>query len=263
MSDVLNLLQLEKFKNHIQIDSEHCLEYFRRQCVSAEEIIFTVHISYECLRQWHKVRSTLSGIGHVEILNALLQERNAVKVKEDCERIEGRLRRACSEIKSKYAGKNGNSYRKLTEKELKIAMRASEILTLSEVESQLKKEKAKNEEVLSQHEALKARCKDLYCQLVEAQTAEEEAIVMLAEANADIEQLRTENAQLHSYIEKLGQELNFANNHGKVSEVGERQQRRKLKELKMNIEKALWFAKTFGLELESVNFSDESGSIIV
>ena len=222
--------------------------------VSAEEIIFTVHISYECLRQWHKVRSTLSGIGHVEILNALLQERNAVKVKEDCERIEGCLRRACSEIKSKYVGKNGNSYRKLTEKELKIAVRASKILTLLEVESQLKKEKAR------QHKALKARCEDLYCQMVEARTAEEEAIVMLAEANAAIEQLRTENAQLHSYIEKLGQELNFANNHGKVSEVGERQQCRKLKELKTNIEKALWFAKTFGLELESVNFSDESRS---
>ena len=49
----------------------------------------------------------------------LLQERNAVKVKEDCKRIEGRLSQACSEIKSKYVGKNGNLYKKLNEKELK------------------------------------------------------------------------------------------------------------------------------------------------
>ena len=36
-----------------------------------------------------------------------------------------------------------------------------------------------------------------------------------------------------------------------------RQQKRKLKELKTNVEKALWFAETFGLSLNSVIFSQE------
>ena len=40
----------------------------------------------------------------------------------------------------------------------------------------------------------------------------------------------------------------------------ERQQRRKLCKLKTNIERALWFAKAFGLELKSVEFEDEAGS---
>ena len=40
----------------------------------------------------------------------------------------------------------------------------------------------------------------------------------------------------------------------------ERQQRRKLRELKTNIERALCFAKAFGLELKSVEFEDEAGS---
>ena len=41
---------------------------------------------------------------------------------------------------------------------------------------------------------------------------------------------------------------------------GKRQQRRKLKELKTNIERALWFAETFGLTLNSVTFSEKDGS---
>lgn len=42
--------------------------------------------------------------------------------------------------------------------------------------------------------------------------------------------------------------------------MGERQQRRKLKELKTKIKQALWFAKNFGLELDTVNLLEENGS---
>ena len=44
-----------------------------------------------------------------------------------------------------------------------------------------------------------------------------------------------------------------------MSTVGERQQRRKITELKTKVEKALWFAKTFGLDLQSAIFKDEHG----
>lgn len=39
-----------------------------------------------------------------------------------------------------------------------------------------------------------------------------------------------------------------------------RQQKRKLKELKTNVEKALWFVETFGLSLNAVIFSGKDGS---
>ena len=39
-----------------------------------------------------------------------------------------------------------------------------------------------------------------------------------------------------------------------------RQQKQKLKELKTNVEKALWFAETFGLSLNSIIFSGKDGS---
>ena len=71
----------------------------------------------------------------------------------------------------------------------------------------------------------------------------------LPEVNAEVESLFTENKKLHSYVKKLGGNADFGNNGKTLSEVGERHQRRKLKELKTIVEKALWFTDTFGLSL--------------
>ena len=51
-------------------------------------------------------------------------------------------------------------------------------------------------------------------------------IAKLANANEDIEQLQTKNAQIHSYTGELDQELNFANDHGKALVVGQHQKQR-------------------------------------
>lgn len=46
-----------------------------------------------------------------------------------------------------------------------------------------------------------------------------------------------------SRVEKVGQDIDFGNNGKTLSEVGEKQQRRKLKDLKQMFQKALWFAE--------------------
>ena len=78
--------------------------------------------------------------------------------------------------------------------------------------------------------------------------------------DAEIQDLKQQNHSLEDYIEGLGQDLEFKNKGGKLSEVCERQQRRKVTELKSSVEKALWFAKTFGLDLQSAIFKDEHGA---
>ena len=94
-----------------------------------------------------------------------------------------------------------------------------------------------------------ARCEELYSKLVESTARKEKATENLTEANTKVESLVTENEELHSYVKKLGGNADFGNNGKTLSEVGERHQRRKLKELKANVEKALWFTETFGLSL--------------
>ena len=56
MSDNLNFFKIEKFKDSVSVSNNQCLKYFCRQCVSSEDIIFTVHIGYDCLRGFHEAR---------------------------------------------------------------------------------------------------------------------------------------------------------------------------------------------------------------
>ena len=50
MSDHLDLIQIEKFKNSVSVSDDQCLKYVRKQCLLSEDIIFTVHIGYDCLQ---------------------------------------------------------------------------------------------------------------------------------------------------------------------------------------------------------------------
>ena len=49
MSDNLNFFKIEKFKDSVSVSNNQCLKYVCRQCVSSEDIIFTVHIGFDCL----------------------------------------------------------------------------------------------------------------------------------------------------------------------------------------------------------------------
>ena len=61
------------------------------------------------------------------------------------------------------------------------------------------------------------------------------------------------------YVEQLGQDLSFQNYNRKITQVSDRQQRRKLSEIKSYTAKAFWFAKTFGLDVQHVHFMDDRG----
>ena len=54
---------------------------------------------------------------------------------------------------------------------------------------------------------------------------------------------------MFQYIEKLEELKELENSGKKFTDVHERQQQRKLCELKTKAERALWFAETFGLKL--------------
>ena len=141
MTGVLELLSSERYKNRIHVDTSHCLEYVRRQSVSNKEIIFTVHLPYDGLREWCGARQKASArqipCSFVDILNAFLFERTGFRVKSNCQRIEERLRKLCSEVNAKFVGKNGTRYRKLCLKESRLYLQLVDLETLSEVENEL------------------------------------------------------------------------------------------------------------------------------
>lgn len=69
-----------------------------------------------------------------------------------------------------------------------------------------------------------------------------------------------ENIELRDYIHRSGYLVDVRNTGKEVTEVGKRQQDRKLKQLKSSVERSLWFAETFGLTLDSATFLDKDGS---
>ena len=132
-----------------------------------------------------------------------------------------------------------------------------DLLMLSEVDAQLSEQKLLNEGLRKEKDVLQERYESLVKDLEGNLKAERMAVTT---AGGEIQDLKIQNQNLQNYIEALGQDLDFPNNGGELSEVGEQQQRRKKTKLKTNVEKALWFAKTFGLELQSVIFKDHHGA---
>jgi hypothetical protein len=62
MSDKLKQYNFEKYKGNVTIDSNHSLEYVKRQCINADEIVFTVHITNHVLKSWQDFKDQGSAL---------------------------------------------------------------------------------------------------------------------------------------------------------------------------------------------------------
>lgn len=72
-------------------------------------------------------------------------------------------------------------------------------------------------------------------------------------------QLKEKNQELIQHIEKLEERLREVGCTGKkLGDLGPRQRSRKLKELKSRSEVALWFVKSYGLELNCLKGVDNN-----
>ena len=162
---------------------------------------------------------------YIKLLNFLLSAKFCVKIREDCNRLEGCSRHACGEVKNKFKGKSGASYRHLVQTELKLTVKANKVVTTAELETETRKANEKSNALLTENVVLKDRCEELYSKWMECKAKKEESTEDLAEANAKIDSLCAENEKFQSYVEKLGQDIDFGNNGKTLREVGERQQR--------------------------------------
>ena len=138
-------------------------------------------------------------------------------------------------------------------------VRQGELLSITEVERDLKNLKIENEALKKENVSLLTRCESLYTELQKAVAQEKETQESLQTVSLDLENLRKENSHLHQYLDKLKEQKGFENTGGKIFEVKDRQQHRKLRELKTSIEKSLWFVKTVGLNLDLACFKDDRG----
>ena len=223
-------------------------------------VAFKVAFTCDCLKSWYDLKTNKAlAISYVDILNAFLEEKYRLKVRPDCARIEGRLRRLCSESQCQLRRKNGDTRQNIASKARHMEFLNSELVDIREVNNKLEQLKSENENLEKENVRLHERCDQLYKELLEVETigkkAEEEAKMTFV----DQERLKKENAHLHQYLDKIEQQKKNSTTGKKISEVKERQQRRKLRELKTAVEKSLWFAKAIGFNLSSGSFTDDKG----
>ena len=70
----------------LSVSNNQCLKYVCRQRVSSEDIIFTVHIGYDCLRGFHEARQERmvkqQCCTYIQLLNMLFVIKYCIKVKD-------------------------------------------------------------------------------------------------------------------------------------------------------------------------------------
>lgn len=160
MSDLLTGFGLSKWKENILVSTEHCLNYMKQDCVAGDEIIFTVNIQNEQLRSWYDLREGqgfLTQFSYVEILNASIAEQS-IKIKDDFTRIDGWIRRSCSNIKSKCRKLEGRARVQYLNEFRKIAIRRDEIVKVADTEEKINKMRETAKGLLEDNKKLQKRC---------------------------------------------------------------------------------------------------------
>ena len=108
----------------------------KRQCISSEEIAFTLHITNVVLKSWQdfKENGILLDFSFVQILNCFLAENHAVLVKKDCKRVEEVLRKLCSKVNCNFKRKIRTDYTTFARQSISTAIRHGERLTAGDLE---------------------------------------------------------------------------------------------------------------------------------
>lgn len=260
MSDQLDLYDFKKLKNSITVDFSSSLNYVNQRYVNSSKISYTIHVNNQCLKRWHVISRTRN-VKLLEILNVFLGAKYGIQVKESCKRLEEQIRKRASEANSTLRGKKGRRY-----EEAKAAIRcihifSDEILNAREVNLELKGTIAKNQHLETQNKKLEQRCQHLYQEIIRIERSKNEVLEEQQKLLDTIDTLGKENEQLKKYVEQINELDGMRNTTKRVDQVKESQKRNKIKELKTNVERALWFAKTYGLKLSSATFRATHGDL--
>ena len=252
-------VQLEKVYNFKKFRPCFKVQLTNKDSDDGKHIAFTIHVRNKCLKSWHDLREKFPNIDLVQIINTFLAEQHVTLLTDKCARIEKYARALSSSAKSKLFRKKGRQFTNCSNLSRRINILESET-----IQSQnLKQIHSQKLELAEQYKAISERCEELTkCvkSIEEEKCKTEEKLAKQVDRNAEIER---KNDQLIKLVERLEHlhETNLEKRGKKFSEVGSRQKRRLLKELKTKAERSFWFAKTFGLNITSIELQDDAGEI--
>jgi hypothetical protein len=258
MSDKLTWLEQLKIKYKIQLSGDYsCLRYvgYQRsgQCVALK-------ISMMVLLKWRELKTRFPDISYQQLLE-LSAFKLPIKIKPGVDRIEESLRVMASQAFTKSRGLRGLTRKNFLEKTRSYHVFMDELLDVSSLEKDFKKLEEENKNLREQLQDLDSRCDELFQELLK-----EKDKVKTVEMERDY--AFQENQELKEYLDFIEETTvctscssNLQNTGQPVEKVGERQKRRKVKELKTRSERALWFMESFGFKLDSIKIEDLDGKV--
>ncbi|KAL9977503.1 hypothetical protein ACROYT_G014911 [Oculina patagonica] len=170
-------------------------------------------------------------------------------LRRNCQRVETLLFNKAYEVNLAYRKTTGRKRKQLDDKVYKLSIRRNETETMESLKSELEKSRVKLEEWKQKYIDLEAEKEKLYEQLKKEIHLKDQEITDLTQVIKD----------LVNYVEFLERRETLKCQGKKFHELGAKQQGRKLCHLKNKAQCALWFCKSFGLELNQITLQDEEG----
>ena len=245
MSDVLLKYMQRRYEWEISV-TDPPLSYIKQQRISRFQIALAVNIPYPLLKIWYENVQEAEGCDYIDFLNATVPKSWFRVSRETGYRIQGRLEREAGIVASKYRQTKGRKREQLNSKCLTLSILKPELVSIEEIERDLHTTRDELSDWKKKFHDLEAEKQKLINEMRDVQRKNEEEIIHLEAAGKE----------LKDYVDQLERQSGLTCQSKKVGEVGQKQRQRKLKVLKERAECALWFAKSFGLELSSLKFKD-------
>jgi hypothetical protein len=246
MSDVLSEYKSKAYLWKVST-TELPATHVKKVAVSEDEIAIAIKIPYPLLKIWREnITGMVCNYQYIDFLNASTIGA-WFKVRKG-DRIEGRLERESGSVATKYRQTKGRKKEQLNHKYLTLCIYNNELVSFDELEEELD---------CTRNELLEWRNK--YNDLeAEKQKLLTEMSIALERKDKEIQEHETKRDELMNYIESIENKSGLTCQYKKIGQVKAKQRSRKLKALKDRGECALWFAKSFGLDLTCIKFKDQT-----
>ena len=251
MSEILTDYKKRELEWKLSLSTEFPLRYVKQQAAQQYEFLFCVEIPWPLLRLWGEIlEDTAIKATYLDLLNSTVVD-GWFMVKRGCERVEKLLYKTAAVVKSTYRKTSGRKKKQLDDKVYKLSIRRNEVETFESLKSEIEKSQHELDEWKRKFNDLAAEKEKLY----------DDMIREINELQEEITDLKQVNKDLADYVEALEKSASLQCQGKKYNQLGTKQQGRKLRLLKSKAQCALWFCKSFGLELTEIKLQDEEGLI--
>lgn len=247
MSDVFSAyekLRLIKDLSNVELSSTEFHYAYNR---SSDRALFAVKIPFPLLKFWHEfVQEDQYKVNFVDLLERTVPGNSFVFVSDSIirDRISENLRKLAGNVFLQYKTTKGRARKALDEKYKIYHVLEGEIKAVQQWEKEIGSQRNEIEEWRKKYENLEKNKKEMYNSLMEEIIAKDH----------EINEIKESNAELQEYISLLEKKSDYKGN-----EVGSvKNKTRTLNCFLSRAKQALWFSRSFGLEIEAVLVKEKS-----